>query len=298
MNLTDNQFMYRGLVFGVDTPYFLQSLAGLEDLNVRVSDRELPRDHGSVPGPHYASAKDVVMEFKVVADRDPTIVDPGLVMQRVADLRRAFGGTSEPSPLTFKRPGMPERLINVTPVQVSRTETVEDRGIFAFPRVALTAADPRIYSTETELLTLAKHEPGGTSLDYPEDYPKDFGGGGGEVVAVNDGSADAYPLVRFYGPTDGGTVTSVALRNVTTGQTQRVVTTVSAGQILTVDNEAHVTGSGGQVVGLGGSTRYGAWQQPRVPFALPPGESILRYEAEGTSAETKCVVTWRHTWIP
>jgi hypothetical protein len=298
MTIEANQFAFRGLVLGADTPYFIQSLTGLEDLTARVADRELPRGHGSVPGPHYAAAKDVILDVTVVADGDPSIVNPALLMQRVAELRTAFSVSPTPLPLLWARPGMPDRLIYVAPTQVSRTETVGDRGIFAFLKIALTAADPRIYSSERHQVVVSRYDPAGGSVDYPADYPKDFPAGGATSgVVFNAGASDAYPLLRFYGPKDGGTLTSVTLRNTTTGQALTVATSIGPGQILTVDNAAHVTGAGTPVVSLDGASRYGSWQQPRVPFSLPPGESTLRYETEGTTADTECVVTWRDTWI-
>jgi hypothetical protein len=290
MSLLDGQYLFRGLLFGNGTPFGVRSVEGLEDLAVRAADRELPRGHGSVTGPHYAAAKNVVLELKVAGE-------PETVRERLAELREAFTVTGSPEALSWLRAGRPERLVNVSPLQFVAPETPETLRL-VFPKVALTAADPRIYSAERHQLVVSRYDPAGGSVEYPVDYPKDFpAGGAASGVVFNAGASDAYPLLRFYGPKDGGTLTSVTLRNTTTGQALTVATSIGPGQILTVDNTAHVTGAGTPVVSLDGASRYGSWRQPRVPFSLPPGESTLRYETEGTTADTECVVTWRDTWI-
>lgn len=287
-HLLDGQYEYRGLVFGAGTTYKVRSIEGLEDLTVRVDDAPLPRGHGSVPGPYYVAAKDAIIEF-VLRD-DPTA--------QLAQLRKTFTVAAAPEPLTWKRAGFPERLIRVAPAGMVHAEAYPEAGVVARPKVALTAADPRIYSADLKVANVVRFTTAGGAVDYTPDYPKDFPAGPPGGVVNNVGSSPAFPLLRFYGPTDGGTVTSVTLRNLTTGQSFVANTAIAAGQTLTVDGEAYVTGNGARVVDLAGANRYDAWAQPRVPFELPPGQSVLRYESTGTSTATMCVVNWRDTWIP
>jgi hypothetical protein len=164
--------------------------------------------------------------------------------------------------------------------------------------VALTCADPRIYSAELHTELVPVFSPSGGGADYPVDGDKDFTSGtSAEVVVSNAGAADAWPTLRFHGPRDGGTLTAVELTNRTTGTVLGIVTAVGAGQVLTVDMRALVTGNGDLVVGIDGSSRYGSWQQPRTPFALAPGDNVLRLEVTGTTQDAPCIVTWRDTWL-
>lgn len=289
--LSDGQFSYNGFLFGAGTPYGIQRLEGLEDLKVRSGERVLPRGHGSVPVPHFAASKDIVLEL-VAAD------DPELLAAQTAALRAAFTVTDTPAELIWKRRGRPERLIRCRPIEAQQPEEYRGFDVRAGIKLALRADDPRIYSTELRQGLMVRYNPSAGGSDYPVDYAKEWAAPAGVIVATNAGSTSAYPLLRFYGPTDGGTVTSVMVRNVTTGQTLTVAASIAAGQTLTVDNEAYVTGAPRQVVALDGSTRYGSWQQPRTPLALPPGDSVLRYEVGGTSTATRCVATWRDTWLP
>lgn len=279
------QYTYRGLTFGRGTTLEVAAVDGLEGAVMRIADQELPRGHGSVPGPHYVDARTPVVEFVSLGgtpDREP--------LHRV--LADAFAVQQVSSPLEWKADGYPARMVYARPVQL-----VLPRDLTSNPKVALTCADPRIYGADLHTLNVPRYTVAGGGLDYPGDYPKNFAAGlVVDAVATNAGAADAYPVLRFYGPTDGGTVTGVTMRNLTTGQVLTVTTPVTSGQILTVDNLARVTGSGDLVVSLDGTSRYGSWVQPRTPFALIPGDNLLRFESAGSSTAVQAVATWRDTW--
>lgn len=286
MTVLDGQYAYRGLVFGRGTELEVAVVEGLGGLSVRSGDQPLPRNDGSVPGPHFVEAATPIIEF----------VSLGGTPEREAlsrVLTAAFARQQTPQPLEWKDDGYPSRLVYARPLQV-----VVPRDLRSQPKVALTCADPRIYSVETRTVTVPLYSPSGGGLDFPGDFPADFSAGVAlSGVAHNDGAADAWPLIRFYGPTDGGTVTSVTLANLTTGESLTVTTSILAGQILTVDNTAHVTGSGQLVVGLDGASRYGSWEQPRTPLRLPPGDSVLQFSTTGTSTAAACTVTFQDTWL-
>jgi hypothetical protein len=284
--LLDGQYGYRGLTFGKDTPYLVKLAEELEGVVVRSGDRELPRGHGSVPGPHYAVARQPVLSLTVSGGTS----DMDTLVQTLAD---TFAPQPTPQPLTWKRPTRGERMVYARPLQFAPPRGVGLRNL----KVALTCADPRIYSSAGRSLIVPLYTAAGGGLDYPGDYPKNFPAGVNlDAVASNAGAADAYPLVRVYGPASG-TLTGFTLHNLTTGEDLSVAASVAAGQILTVDNSAFVTGSGGLVVGLDGASRYGSWTQPRMPFRLPPGDSLLRFQITGTATSAACVLTWADTWL-
>jgi hypothetical protein len=286
--MIDGQYRYRDVTFGLGTDLVVTAVDGLNSVEVRTGDAALPRGHGAVPGPHFVAAKQPVFEFAITGGTERL----DALTQLITD---TFTVQSEPLPLEWKRPGVGSRLMYVRPLQVAAPRA--GAGLRR-PKVAFTATDPRIYAAETRQVSVPLFTPSGGALDLPADFPLDFPAGATlDVVALNAGGADAFPLVRWYGPTDGGTVTSVTLRNLTTGEAQTITTPLGADQILTADNLAHVTGSGRQVIGLDGASRYGAWEQPRVPFRLPPGESVLRFETTGTSTAVQCLVTWADTWL-
>lgn len=295
MTVDDHQYAYRGVVFGGGTAYDLVEVEGLEGFETRVGDRDLPRGHGAIPGRHYASARLVRFVLRLF---DPsTGNDEAVVEQLRADLHRAFRIRSEAvdDELVFQRPGQPERMVRCRPISVPATLNKPGRWVREL-QVAFRAADPRIYSAAVHQAVVPLYTPGG-GADWPADITKDTTAGTAvEAVATNAGDADAYPLIRFYGPA-AGTVTAVKLTNRTTGQALEIVTPVAAGQILQADMDAAATSVDRQIIGIDGSTRYAAWALPRTPFALVPGDNVLRFEITGTSTTVRCLVDWRDTWL-
>lgn len=295
MPLADGQYGFGTLVFGEGCDIMVNNAEGFEGFEVRSSDSDQPRGDGGLRGLDYVAPRTVAFEL-VAWEPD---LDGSLYEAVWASIRATFRPSrTEDGELTFKRAGQPERLIRCRPVQLVRREDWKRFNRYGFPPVVLRAVDPRIYSTEvrSQNVSIFATTSGGAELPVTE-FPVDFTGGTQtELVVQNDGTADAFPLLRFYGPTVG-TCTAVKLTNSTTGQVFEVVTPIATGQILTGDMEAAVTGSERLVVALDGSSRYGSWALPREPFALAPGSNTLRFEVTGTSTDVICNVTWRSTWM-
>lgn len=286
MTLADHQLSYRNLTLGIGTAYTVTLAEELEGMVVRSGDRDLPRGHGSVPGPHYAVARQPVLSLEVGG----TVEQMDALVQTLAD---TFAPQPAPLPLVWKRPGRDERVVYARPLQFSPPRSAGSRRL----KVALTCADPRIYANAVRTVNLPRWVSSGGGLDYPGDYPLDFAAGVSlDATATNAGADLAYPLLRVFGPASG-LLTGFTVTNLTTGQVQTVTTTVASGQILTVDNLAHVTGAGTLVVGLDGVSRYGSWGQPRTPLSLVPGDNLLRFTTTGTATVVPAVMSWSDTWL-
>lgn len=295
MPLLDEQFFYRGLTFGPGTDYYVNRAEGFEGFEARTSDSDQPRNDGGLRGLDYVAPRTVALELAVIAEDE----DGSGYESYWSAVRSAF----RPSlaidyDLTFKRPGQVEKLIRCRPVQLVRVEEYKRFNRFGFPPVVLRAVDPRIYSVDEHAGNAAVYSSSGGGLDLPiVNFPGEFGAGvQTELVVENVGTADAYPLIRFYGPIVG-TCTGVTLTNTTTGQVLQIATTITTGQILTADMTAAVTGSDSLVISLGGSSRYGSWALPRTPFALTPGSNTLRFQVTGTSTDVIANIIWRDTWL-
>lgn len=281
MTLVDGTYSFRGLVFGLGTDYplALPHIDGLEGFEARSGDVDLPRGHGSIPGQHFRAAAQMLAPFVLHGDRET-------VEAKMAILRDTFQVSEDTQfDLEFKKQGQPQRLIRCRPTGFARGDTPS--GLVAAPKVALIAADPRIYSSEVVTTIVPLYSPAGGGIDAPVNAPVNVSAGVQvETTVTNDGTADANPTVRFYGP-----FTEVVLTNVTTGDTLTVETTATAGQVLTYDGGAFLTGE--HVVSLDGAGRYADWQE-RLPFVLPPGTSTLRFQADDAA---QAVVTHQHTWL-
>ncbi len=297
MPLLDEQFSYRGLVFGEGAEVFVNRAEGFEGFEARTSDSDQPRGDGGIRGLDYVAPKTIAFELVVaeLEDLDGSVYE-GLWSQ----VRTAFRPSRElDHPLAFKRPGTPERFIRCRPVQLVRSEQFLRFNRYGFPPVVLRAVDPRIYSSALQSGNVPVYSATGGGVDFEIDFDTDFvttAGSAIEFVAQNDGTSEAYPLIRFYGSATGS-VNGVTLINTTTGQELVIATAVTSGQILTGDMEAAVTGSDQLVISLDGASRYGDWALPREPFALAPGSNTLRFEVDGTATDVVCNLTWRHTWM-
>jgi hypothetical protein len=296
MALDELQFEYRGLVFGEGTDFHVNRAEGFEGYEVRSSDSDQPRGDGGIRGLDYVAPRTLAFELAIIeyTGGETTYEDYW------REIRKAFRPSRELDyPLTFKRPGCPERFIQCRPVQLVRVEEYQRYNIVGFPPVVLRAVDPRIYSTQIHTGNVPVYVPNGGGVDFDIDFAEDFTTTPGtqiEFVAHNDGTANAYPLIRFYGPTVG-TVTGVSLTNTTTGQSIEISATMATGQALWADMQAIVTASNALGIHMDQASRYGDWALPREPFALAPGSNTLRFEVEGTSVDASCRIQWRDTWL-
>lgn len=294
MDLADMQWSYRGLTFGEGCDVLVNSVDGFEGFNTRNSDSDQPRGDGAIRGLDYVAARTIAFELSVwEPDMDGTLYE-----SLWATVREAFRPSLDTDdPLVFARPGQPQRMIRCRPIQLTpRAEKWDRFNRAGEPKPVLKAVDPRIYSVEERSEVVPGFNTSRTGVSFPiVEFPIDWAATTQTEVAIeNDGTATAYPLLRFYGPT-AGTTTSVTLQNTTTGQVWTVVTPIAPNQILTGDMDAAVTGADRLVVALDGSTRYGAWSLPREPFGLAPGTNNLRFTYTG--AQPRCLVTWRSTWM-
>lgn len=293
MALADYQFSYNGLTFGDGTGYFVDHHEGLEGFDTRVSDSDQPRNDGGIRGLDYVATRTVAFTLALGETTDAAYE------ARVAVVRAAFlPSRSVDLPLTFKRPGMVERLVNCRPVQLTRVQEYLSFDQVGHPPLVLRAVDPRIYSSTQYNSNATVYAAVGGGMDWPvANWPVDYTGGSQNLLAAqNNGTAEAYPLVRFYGPIVG-TCTGVTLTNLTNGTVLQINTTVSTGQILSADMTAAVTGANTNVIDLGGSSRYGSWVVPRTAFSLSPGSNLLKFQVTGTSTDMIANLVWRDTWM-
>lgn len=279
--MIDGQISYRGEVIGAGTGVVIENAEGLEGFaSARVGDADLPRGDGQVPGQHFSDRREVILDLAVFDAAE---------WDRVRNMFRLSREVAYP--LRFRTDGRPERFVNARPVALTdppRRSSSHLRQV----RVGLTCADPRIYGAQ-RTVTVPLWNPTGGGVDYPQDYPFDWGSAGGQAAVFhNDGNAEAWPVVKVFGPSGG--LTGFELVNMTTGVSVEYSGTVASGQVVTFDFHALVTGNGGRVVDLSGANRYGSWVEPRVPFGLAPGDNVLRFIA---AAEASCTVQARDTWL-
>lgn len=292
-NIQDYQLKYGKLVLGRDTPYGIRAIRGLYDMDVDSGAVPIPRGDGNIPGEDWVRAKDIELELTVEGPRQST-----QLAEDLAELRKVFQRQRTPQNLWVKKPGEPEQYIRVRPIGRAIQEDVQSEHGLKPVMIRLHAADPRLYSTDSKALAMDVHETDSGGTEFDMDFSVDFTiDASSSFIAHNAGDARAYPIIRFNGPTDGGTIDGVTIFNETAGVELDVQTAVLSGQTLKADMLAYIRASGDQVIGLDGSSRYGDWVVPREAFYLQPGDNLLRYEVTGTSSESVVSVTWFDTSI-
>jgi hypothetical protein len=284
----DRQRSFNGYLLGKPGPWGIVSEEGLEDLEVRDGDKLIPRDDGSTPGLHLADSRHIILRLVTTGDRET-------ITANVAELEAATGRMRDgEAQYVFKNPHTDERFVRARPIRRSRPRTQESEHGPVFVDLALKVADPRIYSSELHQELVHEFGVSGGGFDFPiVEFPINMSDSTQQTtVAVNEGPEDAYP--RIVVQVNAGTMTSVTVSNLTNGDTVTVTTSVVAGQQLIMDFDSLIRATGGPVISIDGSSRYGAWVLPRDPFRLSSGSNILILETTGgTSVAT---ISWRDTY--
>lgn len=290
MALDDFTFEYNGLLMGKGTNVRITSIAGLDDWEVTTNSVTVPRGDGNIPGDDYVNAKMIELTMQIVNPSDGNFTA----------VQNAFLRQTASSPFKFKLPNRDEKLVFVRPH--GRAVVHDPSAKFMMPiSVRLRADDPRIYGVNQISGVLRPFNPSSGGTDYAKDGDTDYVGNptSGELVLTNNGNVDAYPIIRLYGPQDGGSLTGFTIFNVTTGAQAdfNFSTTMLAPDIFTVDMNRIVTvqTEDGPYINLNGDNRYSNWVHPRDIFSLRPGSNTLHLMIDGSTADTSCVVIYRHT---
>lgn len=289
--LADGQYSFMGVTVGDGTALCVERADGFLDRMRRNLDSDLPRGHGDLPSSHWEDARDLSLTV--------ALLPPATDVQLDAVWQTWTGRvTQDDARLYWKRQGLVERFYRCRPIAMGNPF---DGQTIRHLTCVWVASDPRAYGIVEKVQGLTPFAATTTDFDFTEDFVADFGAGvgivGGDVTVRNDGNADAYPVIRWYGP-PSSTVTNVKVENLTDGSSVEVATTIATGQTLTFDGPAWITGAPRQVLFLdpGAASRYGSWVQPRSPLTLPPGDSTLRFSATGTAGSV-AVVTWFDTYL-
>jgi hypothetical protein len=127
---------------------------------------------------------------------------------------------------------------------------------------------------------------------YDLEYDRTYIGGTviGETIISNAGDADAYPLIRMYGP-----ATDPTLRNVT--QDRALVftgLTIGAGEFVELDTRAKTIRYQGDPT----DSRYSTLDFPASSWwTLSPGLNTIRFLPATYTAPAQAELVWRDAWI-
>lgn len=275
---------------GGDTDYDIISIDGLFSREVALANPDLPRYHGGIVGASYHGPRRVVLTVDIYGG-DGEAFSPGHTAAR-----RAFMAAFQPlvdteEPFDYTLPGEAPSLIFCRPMRGAGQVSIESElGIARFI-VVLEATDPAIYGDEVPIVLEPQMPAEG--LDYPVTYPKQYGAAGTSgTVFDNTGTWETWPVFQINGPSSGVLTDPVI-----------IAPTLDAKLALTANGGVSI--AQGQVLEIGthprnryvrfttGASRYGKLSLDSEFFALPPGQTELRFQASGTTTGATVVVTAR-----
>lgn len=243
---------------------------------------------GGLLGPSSIGPRTLNVQGMLSADT------PELLRQKIAELRRILGpqtlnGPRQPVIWEQYSPGYGERVAMVTRPVGTFDPYVAWGGTVATVRFTLTAANPvwKYLSGAFETMQVGLLNPTLVSgRTYDKTYPFTYGTSvnpGGEMVVVNRGNIDAYPIFTIRGPANIPIIT-----NATTGASFRVNAIVAPGASNQVVIDART-----------GSVTPGFVRLTGRPFTLAPGPNTIRWRIFVDSAYDPAAflrLDWRSTY--
>ncbi|WP_448333495.1 phage distal tail protein [Streptomyces sp. DSM 41534] len=291
VELADWQHELGGVLIGAGTSVQVRAIEGLGQPPVRTSDVEPPSEDGLWIGRDYYGGRVVRIDAAVRVIGNPAgVLDQLAALQDAADTPAVRGGGGTTMDLRLKLPGRPARTVRGRLRKCEPDLTQMIHG-FAPVDIEFQAADHLYYADDvgTTSIPLGLLTSGG--LTFPLAFPFTIAG---DPLAVGrpgwlevEGTAPAWPVLRFNGPCANPTVTHVA-----SGRTLTVETTLADGEWVEVD-----TRPGWRTV-----LRENGGSAPLAPksrideFVLSPGLNEIQWTATDPTLTSTLAVTWWPTY--
>lgn len=294
MPLEDWQYDLGGVVIGAGTSVQVIETTGLGRPPVRESDVDQPSMDGQFAGPDYFAARQIQFDAAIKIPGNPAAChDMVAQLQAVTDPAsvRLVGGQG--MTLRIKRPGRPVKRLTVRARKLDPEYRQVIHGYVPLD-IELLAHDPTFYADEqsTTELPLGWLTGGGFAAPVTAPiYVQD-----GTVAAdrpgwvTNQGTADAWPILRVTGPCANVTITNVA-----TGRSLALPTlNLADGRWIQID-----TRPGYRTVTWDNGGNASTYLSPgsRIDlFSIPPGTSEMRWTAFDSSNSARLNITWRDAY--
>lgn len=287
-DLIDFQHDLGGVLIGAGTPVRINEIEGLGLVESRVHDVEPPTEDGLWLGVDYLGGRTVRIDAGIRAAGNPTaVLDTMAALHAVAspDIRLQGGATTT---LRLKLPGRPVRVVRGRLRRAAATMAQLVHGWVPLD-IEFQAADATYYGDYEQTVTIPISVLEGGGFTAPVVAPILVDGPGdtrpGRITV--DGTAPAWPVLTIHGPTSG-TVSNVRILHIETGRVLEFPASIPAGQWVTIDTRPTwrtVTLSGGGTTTLTPASRIDQ-------FALPPGDSELRWTATDPTLTASLDVRW------
>lgn len=276
LGLSDYQWNYRGINWGVSTPYSIIRIDGLDDLNVRVGDRDFPRQHGQIPGQHLAGHRIITFDMEVGGGLgQSSAVTAEQFQDLIATLSPDSSVLAEDDfdKLVWKEPGFDELFIRCRPIRRRAHRSHDTEWGHRPISFQLRAADPRKYKNDASSVSNRSRT----------------------FTVTNGGTARAYPKITYR--TRSGGDRGHVINNTTNKRIDFDNLVLNTNYLF--DMDSYIRGANKPVVVFLGNRvpiserhPYGRWVLPRIPLYLAPGDNTITISSGDT-----CSMEWHDTYL-
>ncbi|MEU9014240.1 hypothetical protein AB0D12_31625 [Streptomyces sp. NPDC048479] len=293
--ITDGQIDFFGVAIGRGTPVNIRDITGLGRPPVRDNDSDQPSMDGAWPGPDYFAPRQVQIDAAIKIPGDQLACDDLLasLQQAAADTAvRLVGG--ETLALRYKRPGRPVKRLNGRLRRLDAEMDTAKHGYMPLD-IEFLATDPTWYAdTETTTeIPLGWLTGGGFAAPVTAPIFVQSGTTAADRPgwATNQGTTDAWPVIRITGP-----VATVTITHAESGR-QLALPTLSlanSSQWVEIDTRP---GRRTVVRENGGNASALLSPSSRIDlFSLPPGQSEMRWTGFDGTNTARMRLTWRDAY--
>jgi hypothetical protein len=295
LELANWQYDIGGVLIGAGTTVNVIEVTGLGRPPVRDNDVDQPSMDGQFAGPDYWAGRQIQFDAAIKIPGDPAAChDMVAALQAATDPAavRLVGGQG--LTLRILRPG---RAVKSLTVRARKLDPEYKQVIHGYVPLDLEflAHDPTFYADEDSTTEIPLGWLTGGGFAAPVTAPIYVQDGTTEAIrpgwVTNNGTADAWPVIRITGPCANVTITHVA-----SGRTLALPTlNLDDGRWVEID-----TRPGNRTVTWDNGGNASAYLSPasRVDlFSLPPGTSEMRWSAFDSTNTARLRLTWRDAYI-
>ncbi|MEV8101062.1 hypothetical protein [Streptomyces sp. NPDC088135] len=293
--LTDWQYELGGVLMGADTSIQVIETTGLGRPPSRENDADQPSMDGAFAGPDYYSTRQVQFDAAVRIPGDPAAChDVVAALQAAADdsAVRLAGGTT--MALRMKRPGRPVKRLNG---RLRKVDPEYARVIHGYVPldIEFAATDPTFYADEktTTEIPLGWLTGGGFAAPVVAPIYVQSGTTAADRPGwvTNQGTGDAWPVIRITGPVANVTVIHAASGRRLAMPTLNLTSSSQWIEIDTRPDYRTITRENG-----GNAATLLAPASRIDRFFLPPGQSEMRWTGFDSTNTARMRLTWRDAY--
>ncbi len=258
-------------------------IQGMDAASYRLSSYQKPGEHGAFVSNLLYGDRRITLEGLIFADSIATYEIRRRALEEILSVKRDSNGVPIPKLLTFKTMDDKTLQVNVHPASKPKIDITNlTNGRFL---IDLIAED---YVVEDQSLTeKTLTPPTGGGVTYPVIYPIVLASAtGGSENVVNNGNAEAWPLITFDGP-----LTTPRIFNETLDREMVLNMTLALGDQVIIDMKNKTIIQGGITNRLDKKTGDSKW------WWLDPGSNLIIFSTASSGDVGTCKIGFRDAYI-